>query len=123
MVQTAIKVSEIFLSKHQLTSTVINARFAKPIDKELFTKEIPNYKKVIIIEDHALASGFGSGVLEMLSDNQIDTSSILRFGVKDQFTPHASQAEQHQINGYDTDSIVKSLETSLESVIKLNKVA
>ena len=85
-----------------------NARFAKPLDTELLAKEIPQYSMVCTLEDHAIHGGFGSAVLECVSDNGIVCQDhIHRFGMTDRFIPHASQAEQYALNGYDVEGIVK----------------
>jgi 1-deoxy-D-xylulose-5-phosphate synthase len=91
-----------------ITCTVINARFAKPLDTELLAKELPNYPLVCTIEDHALEGGFGSAVVEFANDNGIELQApIKRMGVRDEFVPHGSQAEQHTMNGYDVKSITE----------------
>lgn len=95
-------------------STVINARFAKPLDEDLLSAEMEAHKLVCIIEDHALAGGFGSAILEMVSDRALTTHApIKRFGVRDEFVPHASQDEQHRMNGYDTLSVVRFVTETL----------
>lgn len=89
-----------------LSVTVINARFAKPLDRALLAKEIPNYATVCTLEDHAVQGGFGSAVLEFVNDEGIALRGpIRRFGVGDEYVAHASQAEQHAALGYDVKSI------------------
>lgn len=90
--------------------TVVNMRFAKPLDVELLQREIPRHAIVATIEDHALMGGFGSAVLEEINDSKIPLSSpLIRFGVKDHFLAHASQAEQHAQEGFDPVSIFQRL--------------
>jgi 1-deoxy-D-xylulose-5-phosphate synthase len=89
-----------------VTTTVINARFAKPLDTELLAAELPRYPVVCTLEDHALAGGFGSAVLEFVNDSGITLkTAIKRFGVKDTFVPHGTQAEQHALHGYDVTGV------------------
>lgn len=89
-----------------LSATVINARFAKPLDTELLGHEIPRYELVCTLEDHAVQGGFGSAVLEFVNDSNIKLqNSIKRFGVGDSFVPHASQSEQHAAEGIDAEAI------------------
>ncbi len=107
MVQYALQASHVLRQKAGLTSTVINARFAKPLDVELLAAEIPRYGHVYTIEDHVLAGGFGSAVMEMICDQAVELQAPLkRFGVGDAFVPHASQQEQHRMHHYDPESIV-----------------
>lgn len=110
IIANALKAAEILATKHNLTCSVINARFVKPLDQELLRSELPKYPIVCTIEDHAIAGGFGSAVMEFANDEGITLqSSIKRFGVADSFVPHASQAEQHALNGYDAESLVSSI--------------
>ncbi len=115
VVHHAIQAANELLAKHKITSTIINARFSKPLDVEMFASEIPKYSIVCTLEDHALNAGFGSALLEIVNDNAILTkSNIQRFGMSDIFTPHASQNEQYAMHAYDHLSIVLHLESMLD---------
>lgn len=99
-----------------VTTTLVNARFAKPLDVELLEREIPRHRVVATLEDGALAGGFGSAVLECINDRDIALQSPMqRFGVGDEFVPHASQAEQHALNGYDPAAIFAALAACFET--------
>ncbi len=120
IVQTALQAAEILARDHQVSTTVINARFAKPLDTELLSAELPKYGLVCTLEDHALSGGFGSAVVEFANDAGLALKGpIKRFGVDDSFVPHASQAEQHALHGYDT----KSLVAFISSATRLRRVA
>ena len=107
IISNALKAADILATKHNITCTVINARYAKPLDTELLKAELPKYRVVCTIEDHVVAGGFGAAVVEYANDACIDLQSpIKRFGVNDSFVPHATQSEQHAMHGYDADSIV-----------------
>jgi 1-deoxy-D-xylulose-5-phosphate synthase len=100
------ELSKKLLRDFGISVTVINARFAKPLDVELLSREIPLYSTVFTVEDHSLLGGFGSAVVECANDQGIAVqASIHRFGVQDAFVPHGSQDEQHAQNGYDLKSI------------------
>lgn len=102
-----------------ITSTVINARFVKPLDLDLLSQEIPKHRTVATIEDHALQGGFGSAVLEGIADNSIEVQSeLLRFGVKDSYVPHGTQAEQHAMHGYDPHSIFDIVSQRVQPISK-----
>jgi 1-deoxy-D-xylulose-5-phosphate synthase len=103
----ALKAADILATKHNVTCAVINARYAKPLDTELLRAELPKYPLLCTIEDHAIAGGFGSAVVEFANDEGLALQSpIKRLGVGDSFVSHATQAEQHAMYGYDADSIV-----------------
>jgi 1-deoxy-D-xylulose-5-phosphate synthase len=107
IIANALKAADILATKHNVTCTIINARYAKPLDAELLRAELPKYPLLCTIEDHTITGGFGSAVIEFANDEDITLqSSIKRFGVGDSFVPHATQAEQHVLYGYDAESIV-----------------
>jgi 1-deoxy-D-xylulose-5-phosphate synthase len=107
IIANALKAADILATKHNTSCAVINARYAKPLDTELLRAELPKYPLVCTLEDHAIAGGFGSAVIEYANDEGIALQSpIKRFGVGDSFVPHATQAEQHALFGYDAESIV-----------------
>lgn len=90
-----------------ITCTVVNARFAKPLDTELLSELLPKFPTICTIEDHSIAGGFGSAVLELVQNQNIKTMTHIKmFGVADTFVPHGSQSEQQKLHGYDADSLV-----------------
>ncbi len=69
------------------SAAVINARFAKPIDHECIARYAKRCSLLVTFEDHVLAGGFGSAVLESLAEQAIDTP-VIRVGWPDQFIEH-----------------------------------
>lgn len=109
-VHSALLVADRLLRENGISSTVINARFAAPLDTELLKRELPHYECVCTLEDHSLAAGFGSALLELLEEQGIVLQQPLRrFGSGKFFVPHASQAEQHALCGYDPESIYRAV--------------
>jgi len=70
------------------TPTVVDARFAKPLDGELLSQLAATHRRLVTIEENALAGGFGSAVLEQLGSGV----EIVRFGLPDAFVPHGDRA-------------------------------
>jgi 1-deoxy-D-xylulose-5-phosphate synthase len=104
----ALAAADILAREHNISSTVINARFAKPLDTELLAAELPRYQHIFTLEDHAVQGGFGSALLELVSEQGLQLQGpITRLGVQDEFVPHGTQSEQHQMNGYDAASLVR----------------
>ncbi len=66
---------------------VINARFAKPVDAACIVAYARRCDLLVTMEDHALAGGFGSAVLETLSEAELSTP-LIRVGWPDQFIEH-----------------------------------
>ena len=79
------------LDKHGIHVTVVNARFAKPLDESLILRVVERHPFVVTAEDHSLAGGFGSAVLELLSANGANASHVLCLGVQDKFVEHGSR--------------------------------
>lgn len=88
MVYPAMQTAEI-LSEHGIEATVINARFAKPLDTELILPLAKAIGRVVTMEEGCLMGGFGSGLAETLLDHQV-TVPILRLGVPDILVDHAT---------------------------------
>jgi 1-deoxy-D-xylulose-5-phosphate synthase len=84
--------------------TVINARFVKPLDKEMIINAAKKCKKVITIEENALEGGFGSAVLELLQENNINCK-VERIGIPDKFIEHGSTEIVKKNIGLDKESI------------------
>jgi 1-deoxy-D-xylulose-5-phosphate synthase len=120
IIANALRAAERLQSELGISCTVINARFAKPLDETLLASELPNYKLVCTVEDHSIAGGFGSAVIEFAQERNIPLqSNIHRFGVGDAFVPHASQAEQYAMNGYDSESIESYIKGQLATARKV----
>ena len=88
MVQSAIETSTL-LKNNNIESCVMNARFVRPLDKELILPFAKKIKKVVTIEEGTLIGGFGSAIVELLNDNDIHIP-VLRLGIPDVLVDHAS---------------------------------
>jgi 1-deoxy-D-xylulose-5-phosphate synthase len=75
------------LAQEGLSAAVINARFAKPVDKACIVEYGRRCGLLVTLEDHVLAGGFGSAVLEVLSDQKLNVP-VVRVGWPDQFIEH-----------------------------------
>jgi 1-deoxy-D-xylulose-5-phosphate synthase len=91
-----------------IDAAVVNARFLKPLDRELLRPLVTRISNLITVEDHALAGGFGSAVLEFLADEGISDMRVKRLGVPDRFIPHGTQEELRKVCGFDKDAITQA---------------
>ena len=91
IVHLGLQVAEI-LSEHGIEATVINARFAKPLDTELIFPLAKQIGRVITLEEGCVMGGFGSAVAEALLDADI-VVPIKRIGVPDVLVEHAEPNE------------------------------
>lgn len=111
IVQVALKVAERAARELGMEVAVIDARFAKPLDRALFCEELPNYPLVCTLEEHALQGGFGAAVLELIHDERLPVAGpVVRLGGGDEFLPHGSQEEQRRWSGIDESAIFRLLE-------------
>ena len=81
-------------------------RFCKPLDTELLEDVSARFKRVVTVEDAQRAGGFGSSVLEWMSDNNKEVK-VQRIGLPDHFVEHGTVNELKVIAGIDNDSIKK----------------
>ncbi len=79
------------LSEKGVDCTVINARFAKPLDADLIVDAASKAKRLLTVEENTLAGGFGSAVLQLLQARGIRDVQISCLGIPDEFVEHASQ--------------------------------
>ena len=92
MAETALEASDL-LSKKRVNSTVINARFIKPLDQEMITKVSKEIKRIVTIEEGVLGGGFGSGVLEFIAASGLNGVKVKRIGLPDIFIEHGKRGE------------------------------
>jgi 1-deoxy-D-xylulose-5-phosphate synthase len=91
MVYPSMQVAEI-LSEHGIQATVINARFAKPLDTELILPLAQKIGRVVTLEEGCLMGGFGSAIAESLLDADIAVP-LTRIGIPDKLVDHATPDE------------------------------
>jgi 1-deoxy-D-xylulose-5-phosphate synthase len=92
------------LEARGVSAAVVDARFAKPLDAELLCEAALGCGRVVTVEDHARAAGFGSAVLELLSE-RVPTARVLRLGHPDRFSEHGEPADQWRAAGIDAASV------------------
>lgn len=87
-------------------------RFMKPLDTRLLTDIAHRFNRIITIEDGVRAGGFGSAVLEWMSDNGYHPE-IIRMGLPDEFVEHGKVEELQKIVGIDIESIKNEIKKAL----------
>lgn len=105
MVATALEAARV-LSDKGIETNVINARFVKPLDSSLIVNASMRTRRVVTIEENALAGGFGSAVLGLLEEQGVHGVSVLRIGLPDGFIEHGSQQIVRAKYGLDCQGIV-----------------
>ncbi len=96
------------LERRGIPSSVINARFVKPLDEQLIAEIAQSHSVIITVEDHVRQGGFGSAVVEYLADkNLLANTAVHRLGIEDFFVEHGTQDELYNLCGFDEEAIVK----------------
>ncbi len=102
-VQSALEAQKL-LKEEGIKTALINARFVKPLDKDLITYWAKRSKLVVTIEENSSIGGFGSGVLELFQQEGIQKDCLI-LGLPDQFIDHASPKSQRAFCNLDGKGI------------------
>jgi 1-deoxy-D-xylulose-5-phosphate synthase len=102
-----LKAAEV-LREDGLDVGVVNARFAKPLDRDVMLRAIQESSFVVTVEEGVLAGGFGSAVLEAAADAGVDAGHVRRLGIPDSFVEHAERHELLADLGLDADGIART---------------
>ena len=92
MVREALLIAERLQADEGLSVGVVNARFIRPLDRTLLLSQATVVPLIVTLEDHVLAGGFGSAVLEALQESECSTP-VERIGWPDKFVEHGSTVE------------------------------
>ena len=89
-----------------ISAGVVNARFVKPLDKELILTVAGQSGMILTVEENALQGGFGSAVLELFNDHNLHNVKVRRLGLPDNFVEQGSQAQLRKDVGIDAEGII-----------------
>ena len=99
---------------------VINARFVKPLDTQGILERIEAAPWVVTVEENALPTGFGSAVLEAVSDARLACGPIVRLGLPDRFVEHGERGELLAELGLDAAGIASTCRGLAQAVRPLS---
>ncbi|OGU15437.1 MAG: 1-deoxy-D-xylulose-5-phosphate synthase [Geobacteraceae bacterium GWC2_53_11] len=92
-----------------VSAGVVNARFIKPLDEELILTVARRTGRIVTVEENALQGGFGSAVLELLHDRNLQDVKVRRLGLPDHYIEQGSQAQLRKDVGIDAEGITLSV--------------
>lgn len=116
MVREASIIAGYLKIQYGISVGVVNARFVKPIDKELLLQQAKRVKLIATMEDHAVTSGFGSIVLETLQEAGIQLP-VVRIGWPDQFIPHGSSVDElRESHSLSTQAMTTKILSAFEAI-------
>ncbi len=91
MVYSALQAAEL-LKKEGINAAVVNARFAKPLDENMLADLVEKQPFILTLEDHVITGGFGSAVLEHVSDRHPLKTAVVRLGIPERFIEHGARS-------------------------------
>jgi 1-deoxy-D-xylulose-5-phosphate synthase len=95
------------LAEAGIEATVVNARFAKPLDAELIKGLSGQIKRLVTVEENALSGGFGNSVLDLLQQSGISNIQVKVIGIPDEFVEQGSQAQLRANYSLDAEGIAR----------------
>lgn len=101
------------LEEEGIHSSVINGRFIKPMDRDMLVDLATHTKKILTVEEGAVIGGFGSGVMELLSEEGI-AMPVKSIGIPDIFLSHGSQKMLRKQIGLDQEGIKRAIKQWLK---------
>ena len=107
-VYPALAAAKALMSKG-ISAGVINARFVKPLDVELILAAARRTGRIVTVEENALQGGFGTAVLEALSDHNLQGVKVRRLGLPDHYIEQGSQAQLRKDVGIDAEGIAAAV--------------
>ena len=93
---------------------VVNGRFIKPMDREMLLSLASEVPRILTVEENVLIGGFGSGVMEIFSEEGI-TIPVKRLGIPDTFLSHGSQGNLRKSIGIDEEGIKQFIQQWLKT--------
>tara|TARA_B100001778_G_scaffold43885_1_gene31810 strand:+ start:653 stop:2545 length:1893 start_codon:yes stop_codon:yes gene_type:complete len=115
-------INNVKLVAEKNNATVVDMRFAKPIDEKMIIDICNSHEYIFTVEDNAILGGAGSAVNEVVVKNGIQTK-IVNLGVPDKMIPHGNQDDILSDLGLDVSGIMKTTNDHIASMVKLNKQA
>ena len=97
------------LASNGIEATVVNARFAKPLDSELIIDLASRIKRLVTVEENALSGGFGNSVVELLQKSGVSDIRVKSIGIPDEFVEQGTQAVLRSKYGLDAKGIAKQV--------------
>ena len=97
------------LALNGIEATVVNARFAKPLDAELIIGLAGETKRLVTVEENALSGGFGNSVVSLLKESGVSDIRVKSIGIPDEFVEQGSQAILRSKYGLDAKGIARQV--------------
>jgi 1-deoxy-D-xylulose-5-phosphate synthase len=120
-VYNAAEAAEI-LAREGVDCSVVNARFAKPLDCELILSEAKKTRNLLTVEENTVCGGFGSAVAELLCTSDLTGVRIKNLGLPDNFIEHGSQELLRALFNMDSEGIIQYVRSSFPDLFSRSSV-
>ena len=101
-----------------ISAAVINPRFVKPLDRVLIPEVARRVGRVLTVEEHMLAGGFGSAVLELFEELRLGGIQVTRLGIPDVLVEQGTQASMRARYGLTAEGI----QAAAEALVKVRRL-
>ena len=101
------------LQERGIHAAVVNARFVKPLDRELILHWARRTGCLLTVEENALQGGFGTAVLELMEEERVSGIKVKRLGIPDRYIEQGSQTQLRTKLGIDAAGIAAAAEVLL----------
>jgi 1-deoxy-D-xylulose-5-phosphate synthase len=105
------------LAESGIDATVVNARFAKPLDADLFLGLAARIPRFATVEEHVVAGGFGSALAELFHERTASVE-LTMLGIPDEFVDHGAQRLWRAHYGLDAAGIARAIRSRWPQLVK-----
>jgi len=105
------------LEEEGLQCSVVNARYAKPLDSDLILDTASTTKRILTVEENTLTGGFGSAVLELVSEAGFENIKVECLGLPDGFIEHGTQELFRSMFNLDSQGITRCVRNFFPEVL------
>ncbi len=124
-VAPALEAAQI-LASSGIEASVVNSRFAKPLDANLITKLASRIKRIVTVEENTLSGGFGNSVVALLQKSGID-AQVKSLGLPDEFVEQGAQSPLRAKYALDAKGIAREVRSlfsprAIHSLVSFNRV-
>jgi 1-deoxy-D-xylulose-5-phosphate synthase len=110
------------LATQGIKATVVNVRFAKPLDTKLINDLASRIKRIVTVEENVLTGGFGSSVARLLQESGHSDVAVKNIGVPDEFIEHGTQAMLRSKYGLDAKGIAGKVRELLSESVEIQRI-
>ena len=110
------------LKKENINLGIINARYIKPIDYDMYKKVLKKYKKIYIYEEVTKINSLGEYLVNIANDNHYQ-GDIKIFAIKDEFIPHGKKSDIIKLLQLDIDSITNKIKGEVNKNVNKRQIS